>query len=193
MPSLPFDASQAVTFDLERGQVRRGESEPGLFVPVPSLLALCEAAGPDATSALARSLGESIGQNVKKRLSQAGGDARAATSEAFVEHLAGELAVAGLGSLSIERWGRALVLVLDHAPLGAHGDKLVAGILATAVSAVTSTDARTVQLVREGARARFLVAGQAGIYKVEAWLGDGVSWGEALVRLHEPSTAGGAA
>ena len=36
--------------------------------------------------------------------------------------------------------------------------------------------------------ASFLVTGHAGADKVRAWLNDGVSWGDALVRLHGPSS-----
>ena len=36
--------------------------------------------------------------------------------EDVLDHLGGELALLGLGSLGLERWGRALVLTVEGAP-----------------------------------------------------------------------------
>jgi hypothetical protein len=109
--------------------------------------------------------------------------------ESVLEHLGGELALAGLGSLGLERWGRALVLVVDQSPLGANGDPLLESVLAAAVEAAAGRSARAVLLGRDGVRARFLVTGDAGVAKVKAWLAEGSTWGDALVRLHAPARA----
>jgi hypothetical protein len=79
---------------------------------------------------------------------------------------------------------------MDHCPLAAQGDRLLASLLGAAICAATGTESRCVPLCRDGVRARFLVAGAAGADKVSSWLGSGVSWGEALVRLHGPKAAG---
>jgi hypothetical protein len=188
----PFDASKAVTFDLVRGHLRTGDSAPGVLVPAKALAELCAKVGDDAADSLGRALGDAIGARVARRLAGADGGVRGAPVEAFVEHLAGELALAGFGSLGAERWGRAMLLVVDHCPFGASGDRLLATLLGAALSVATGTDATCVLLARDGDRARLLVAGSAGADQVRSWLGSGVGWGEALVRLHGPSSAGGA-
>lgn len=113
---------------------------------------------------------------------------RAAGASAVVEHLGGELAMTGLGSLGLERWGRALVLVIDQSPLGAGGDGLLECVLAGALEAAVGERSTVVVLARDEVRVRFLVTGPAGADKVRAWLSEGVSWGDALVRLHDPQS-----
>ncbi len=192
MANPPFDASKAVTFDLSRGQIQK-DDEPRLLVAAGALLALCQAAGGDATSAFARGAGAAIGQSIASRFERTGSDARAASVETVVDHLSGELAVAGFGTLSAERWGRALVLVVDRGTGGAEGDRLLGVLLGSAVSKATKVEARCVQLARDGDRVRFLVCGPRGAEKVREWLSAGISWGEALVRLHPGSGKAGEA
>ena len=109
-----------------------------------------------------------------------------------MDHLGGEIAIAGLGALELERWGHALVLVIDHSPLGAVGDALIEAVLAAAIEAATGKRVRTLALARDATRARFLVAGGAAVEKARAWLSEGMSWGEALAKLHgRSSTARG--
>jgi hypothetical protein len=188
----PFDASKAVTFDLVRGQLRLGDSPPGVLVPAKALAELCAASGADAVDAMGSAVGASVGVRLAGRLAGADGGVRGVPVEAFIDHLAGELSLGGIGSLGAERWGRALLLVVDHCPFGAAGDRLVASLLGAAICSATKTDARCVLLARDGDRARFLVTGREAADRVSAWLGSGVGWGEALVRLHGASSAGGA-
>jgi hypothetical protein len=188
MNHVPFDPSKAVTFDLARGLVRQEGAPSGLIVPAEALAALAHAAGPEAASAFGRSVGEAIGRRVASRFTAADG-ARAAGVGAVVEHLGGELAMTGLGSLGLERWGRALVLVIDQSPLGAGGDALLESVLVGALSAAVGEPSNLTVLAREGGRVRFLIASRAAADKVRAWLDEGVSWGDALVRLHAPSSA----
>jgi hypothetical protein len=191
MANPPFDASKAVTFDLSRGQIQK-DDEPRLLVSASALVALCQAAGPDATSTFGHAAGNAIGESVARRFERAGSDTKAASIESVVEHLGGELAIAGFGAMSIERWGRALVLVVDRGPGGADGDKVLAPLLGAAISKAAKVEARCVRLARDGDRARFLIAGPKGAEKVRSWIMSGVSWGEALVRLHPGAQAGDA-
>jgi|SRR4051812_47456834 hypothetical protein len=193
MANPPFDASKAVTFDLSRGQIQKDEAEARLLVSAEALLSFCHAAGADATAAFGRAIGDSFGSAVARRFERTGSSARAAAVESVVDHLAGELALGGFGALSLERWGRALVLVVDGGPGGGEGDKLLAPLLAAAVSKATKTEARCVRLSRDGNRARFLITGAKGADQIRGWLLSGVSWGEALVRLHPPAASGGGA
>ncbi len=184
-PVLPFDPSKAVTFDLSQGLVHLEGAPSRLLVPAEALRALAEAAGPEAAAAFGRAMGEAMGRRAASRLG-AGTGVQEAPVEAVVEHLGGELALAGRGSLGLERWGRALVLVVDQSPLGAGGDGLLGAALSAALEAAAGREVRTLLLGRDAVRARFLVGGAAGVAKVQAWLGEGVPWGEALVRLHAP-------
>mgnify|MGYP000039915197 CR=1 FL=1 len=183
MPQIRFDPSKAVTFDLANGLVQLSGASARLLVPAEALSVLCEAAGPGASAAFGRAVGEAMGARVAARLS---GDAgvSAASVEAVVEQIGGELALGGMGALGLERWGRALVLVIDHSPLGPRGDGLLESVLAGALDAATGRSVRSLLLGREEGRARFLITGDAGLEKVTSLLADGLSWGEALVRLH---------
>lgn len=185
MTDVRFDPSKAVTFDLAHGLVHLEGAPARLLVPADALGALAGAAGPEAASAFGRTLGEAMGRRVASRLATAEG-VGAAAIDVVVDHLGGELALSGLGSLGLERWGRALVLVVDQSPLGAVGDALLEAALAGAVEAAAGKSVRTVLLGREGVRARFLVGGEAGAAKMKAWLAEGLAWGDALVRLHAP-------
>ena len=182
MPDTRFDPASSVTFDLTRGLVHLEGAPRRLLVPADALLALTAAAGAGATAAFGRSLGAAMGRRAAGRLSAGG--AGAASVEGVVEHLGGELALAGLGSLGLERWGQAAVLVIDGSPLGADGDALMEGVLAGAVEAAAGRAVQVACIGRDGARARFFLGSAAGVQKVRAWLADGVAWGEALVRLH---------
>jgi hypothetical protein len=185
MPDLRFDPSKAVTFDLTHGLVHLEGAPSRVLVPAEALLALAAAAGAEATAAFARTLGAAMGRRVSARLAEP--SVSGAAVEVVVEHLGGELALAGLGSLGLERWGRAAVLVVDQSPLGGAGDALLEGVLASAVEAAAGRSVRALRLGRDGVRARFLLGGSRGLEKVRGWLAEGVPWGEALVRLHVPA------
>ena len=182
MPEIRFDPSKAVTFDLPRGLVRI-EDAARVLVPGDALAALCESAGPGATAAFGRTMGEAMGARVASRLAGSAG-VNEASVDAVVEHLGGELALGGLGSLGLERWGRALVIVVTDTPLGPRGDGLLEAVLAGALDAATGRSVRSLLVSREEGRARFLITGDAGMETMTSLLADGLSWGEALTRLH---------
>jgi hypothetical protein len=177
-----FNPTGSVEFDLTRGQVKLGGDGERLLVPVDALLALCQAAGDEAARDFGRRLGTEVGRRVAARLTE--GVDRAPV-EAVVEHLGGELALMGLGSLGVERWGRALVVMFEGSPLGAIGDGVLAAILEGAVSRAFSRDASVVVLSRDDSALRLLVTGSGGAERVRALLGQGVVWGEVLTRLHD--------
>lgn len=187
MSNVPFDPSKAVTFDLAHGLVRLDEAAPRALVPAEALVALAAAAGPEATRAFAKALGEPLGARVARRLGGAQG-AQGSSVDDVVEHLGGELALAGLGSLGLERWGKALVLLVDQSPLSGSGDVLLAEVVASALSATTGRALQVIPLMREGARVRLLVSSEAAATKASTWLREGASWGDVLARLHVPSS-----
>jgi hypothetical protein len=193
MPEPRFDPSKAVTFDLGSGLVHLEGAPSRTLVPAEALGALCASAGPEATAAFGRAMGAPIGQRVASRFAGDGTEGvRAASIEGVVDHLGGELALLGLGALALERWGHALVLVLDHSPLPASGDALLEAVLASALEAATGRPAQTLAIGRDGARVRFLVAGRAAVEKARGWIAQGMSWGEAIAKLHgRPDAARG--
>src|SRR5262249_25959249 len=152
MPNPSFDPAKAVTFDLPRGQIRDGGTGARLLVPAPALLALCATASPDAVAAFARDVGDAMGAAVARRFETQGRGVGSASVEAVTEHLGGELAVAGFGMLSVERWGRALVLCVDHGPAHADADKILGPLLAAAVTRATGKEAQSLRLTRDGQR-----------------------------------------
>lgn len=184
-----------VTFDLAHGLVHLEGAPARVLVPADALAALCANAGTEAVAAFGSSIGHAMGLRVASRLaSLAASDeegrasgARAASVETMVDHLGAEVAIAGLGALGMERWGHALVVVIDHCPLGARGDRLLEAVIGGAISAATGRHARAVVLVREGVRARLLLTNPTAADRVKQWLEEGVAWGDALTRLHAPS------
>jgi hypothetical protein len=177
-----FDPSQSVKFDVARGAV---ELDGGacLLVPPAALIALCRGAGDEAKRDFGRSLGTELGRHVAQRVRAA-----EASVESLLEHLGGSLALVGLGSLGVERWGRALVLTVRGSPLGRDGDVLIAAVLEGALQRTLARDTAIVPLAREDDQVRLLVASPGAAPKVRAWLADGVAWGDVLARLHERSS-----
>lgn len=194
-----FDASKSVTFDLASGLVHLEGAPLRVLAPPDALLALAGAAGPDATRAFGRALGSPMGQRVAQRLAGAADGSehavRGASLEAVIEHLGTELALVGLGSLAAERWGRALVLVVDHCPLAAGtGDVLLAAVLESALAAATGRTASVGVVARDSVRARFFVGNATAMRKLHGLIGTGTGWAEAIARLHEgPAAARGGA
>ncbi len=194
-----FDPAAAVTFDMAFGHVHLDGAPNRVLVPAKTLLELALAAGEDALADLGHALGEPMGRRVGTRLSEEGdGDpaerrmraVRGASLEKVVTELSGELALAGLGALSAERWGRAIVWVVDQSPCGEDGDPLLAHILQAALRAMVDSPARLVPLQREGVRARFLVVSGAAVQDVRARLAKGDHWATVVAALHgkgEPS------
>jgi hypothetical protein len=181
MAEPAFDPSHLVKFDASRGAVELNGGAC-LLVPPAALLALCQGAGDEAKRDFGRTLGTELGRQVSNRLR-----ASDASVEKVVEHLGGSLALIGLGSLGVERWGRALVLTLSGSPLGREGDALVASVLEGALQRALARDTAIVPLSRENDHVRLLVASPGTAPKVRAWLSEGVKWGDVLARLHERS------
>jgi len=173
-----FNPSGSVNFDLVRGRVDCGGEH--VLVPADALIDLCRAAGDEALSDFGRRLGTAVGRRVSDRL---GDSATSAALEDVLDHLGGELAVLGFGSLGLERWGRALVLTIEGGPFGQQLDRLLAAVLEGALQRAFGRDGRAVKLVRDDRQVRFLITNATSASKVSEWLGSGVSYGDALTRL----------
>ena len=176
-----FNPSQSVRFDLARGVVSL-ESSQRLLVPAELLGELWAQASADLKRDFGRRLGTEIGRRVTTRL---GADrVEHAAIDVVVEHLGGDLALTGLGNLSLERWGRALVLTVADSPLHGPGDELLAAIVEGAVQRLLRRDTGVVVLTREDSLVRLLVVNPTTAQRVKDWLREGVAWGDALTRLN---------
>ena len=124
MPSPPFDQARTVRFDLARGSVVH-EGARHVLVPIDALDELAKSSAPVVT-AVAELIGAAMGRRIRTKL----GSPRGASLEAFANQLGGELAIAGYGTLALERWGRAMVIALEQTPLASS---LVVPLLASAL------------------------------------------------------------
>ncbi len=183
-----FNPSHTVEFDFARGVVALGASAPRVLLPADLLRDLVATVPVDSRTDFGRRLGTELGRRVAERL---GPEAADASIEGVVEHLGGEVALTGLGSLGLERWGRALVFAVTGSPLGAGGDELFACVVEGALQRLFGRDVRAVLLGRSGPTARLLVVNPRTAGQVRAWLDGGVGWGEVLGRLHEGGSAAG--
>src|SRR5262249_39709666 len=96
-------------------------------------------------------------------------------------HLAGELAVAGVGSIRLERWGRALLAVVANAAIG--NGAVLASILEGALGEATAREVACAVIAREEGAARVLVGSKAASERAVGWLAEGTPWGDVLARL----------
>ncbi|NLE84814.1 MAG: hypothetical protein GX607_00305 [Myxococcales bacterium] len=172
-----FDPTRAVVFDLAQGQLRDEEGIGRLNVPADALLRLLAGVGADARRDFGHGLGNEVGRRVQRRLGDAAKDAGA---EVWVEHLGGELALLGLGNLSFERWGKALVIAVAGAPQGA--EELVGSLLEGAL--LRALGREVVAVAMGGEPLRYALLNQRAGAQARAWLDEGASWSEVLERLH---------
>jgi hypothetical protein len=180
-----FDPRGAILLDREAGQLRVGASTPRVLVPAEALVALCGRAGEELTVALGQAVGEAIGARLRERFERAGGVGGASFS-VVVEHLAGEVGLAGLGALQAERWGKALALVVDRSPVAheAIGDVMLCGVLSEALRVATGTASAVVPVAREGTSTRFLVLGDGAVDGVLRELERGTTWSAIVSELN---------
>jgi hypothetical protein len=197
-----FDPSRCVTFDVEHGHVELSDGEAQLLVPVSALVSA--AAGGVAGRDLGRAIGAAALARVAKRIgaglaktgtmpppSNAWEAVRGAPLEVVVDLLGGELAVIGVGNLRVERWGRALVFVLDPCTIGEAGDALLCGALEGALGGVARREVAAAVIDREGAQARVLVGNARAVVAAAEQVRRGAFFTEVVQSLHRASPAGG--
>jgi hypothetical protein len=181
MSQRSFDPKHAVEFDLSKGEVKLVGASQRVLVPASALAALMAAAPAEAVRELGKAWGMEAGQRLRARV---GGELRQASLDQMVEELGGELALSGLGSLGIERWGRALVITVDGAPFGEAGRELVRSLVTSLLATAFERDVRLVKLAPEGSSDRFLVASAEASEDATRWLAEGQTLGQVLERLH---------
>lgn len=174
-----------LSFDLTGGLVRIDE-ENRLVVPVTALIALFRTASPKGRKAFGRAMGEAIGHVASSRLANQAEMPHAlvdASPALALSELSAAWALAGLGALDMERWGKALLLVVAASPLGEEGDELCETMLESALIAATDKPVRVAWIERKESLARFFVGSQAATEQMRTELERGTSWAEALRRL----------
>ncbi len=181
-------AERHVTFDLAKGQVKRdrsGGDERLVLVPPAALDDLGRAAGQEVARRFARTIGGGIGRRVAENLGSVDG-ALGASLEALVSELALEVAISGWGSLSVERWGRAMIVAIEYSPV--EDPQLIEVLVEGAIEAAAGRAVRGVSL--GGAATRILVASETTAERVRGWMAEGATGQDVIARLHTPGPAG---
>jgi hypothetical protein len=173
-----FDCIHAVRFDLPRGTVHaKGDSERIVLVPAAALDNLLREAPAAAADAFAAALGAAVGHRVASRLA----DAQTASVDSFVTQLAGEAAIAGVGAVAVESWGRALVVVVSGSPLA---DSVLLAFVTSAIEAACGLRPVCTLLARDHGTSRIFAGSQTGVDRLRASLASGLSWADAIERLN---------
>lgn len=180
MDTSSFDPTRAVVFDLQRGQVSLQGRSPVLVLAAEALAQLCGRLDAGALRQFGAVLGKQTGMRIRERI----GASASTTLETMVDQLGGEVSLAGLGSLSIERWGQALVVRVEGCPLGAPGHELMSAYVEAALQVAVEREVTALVLERGSESFRLLLCGKAGSARVKGWLSAGGSWGDALAALH---------
>lgn len=180
----PFDPTRAVVFDLERGRVAL-EGALAVLLPAEVVARVCAELDVAAVRQLGALLGREAGARVRTRVDEG------ATLESMVDHLGGEVSLVGLGTLSIERWGQALVVRVAGCPLGVRSSELMAGYVEAALEEAVARRPHAVVLEGGADAIRLLLCGKTAARHVTSWLASGRSFGDALAALHQASVAPG--
>jgi len=181
MDTSTFDPSEAVVFDLNRGQVTLEGAGQVLLLGADVVAAACAQLDANVVRQLGIALGKQAGTRVRARLATLG----APSLEVMVEQLAGEVSLRGFGALGIERWGQALVIRIEGQPLAAQGQELIGGFIEGALLASVDREVTAMPIERNAQSLRLLLCSKAASARVKTWLLAGGSWGDALTALHQ--------
>lgn len=179
MAAPAFDPNGAVKFDLKRGAASDARGERIVLLPSSAIEALAK-----SNEALVEKLGTELGRACGARVAQRlGGDAgvRASQLEVVVSHLAGEIAIAGIGAVHIERWGRAMICVVTNASVAS--DAFVGGVIAGALGAAAGRELVAASLGRDGDATRFFVGARGAADRARALASQGKRFTEVIAVL----------
>jgi hypothetical protein len=179
MPGPAFDPNGAVRFDITNGAASDARGTKFVLVPASALEAL-DRTTPGALAHIGAEVGRACGARIIAKL---GGDSevRGATLDVVVTHLAGELAIAGLGAVSMEQWGKALVIVITNPNVNSDG--FLAATLAGAVGVAVGREVSMVPIGREGNVVRFYIGTQQTMVRCRSLVSSGKTWMEILAAL----------
>jgi hypothetical protein len=176
-----FDPTGAVRFDLKAGSASDSQGARLVLVPSEAL----ESLGSEALAALGLAIGRACGARVASRLGGDGG-VRSTSLEVAVAHLAGELAVAGIGAVHVERWGRAMLAIVANP--GVADDAFVCAVLSGALSAASGRDVTAAALGREHAETRYFLGSAATAERVSELVASGKGYAEVVAILQGGSS-----
>lgn len=179
MAGPAFDPNGAVRFDLNRGAASDARGARLLVVPAAALEGIERAHAP-AVAALGTEIGRACGARVASRLGGDGG-VRGAQLEVVVSHLAGELAIAGIGSVHVERWGRAMVCVVANPSF--PSDAFLAAVLGGALGAASGREVAAASLGKDGNAVRFFIGTKATAERVRELVAQGKGFAEIVTSI----------
>lgn len=170
------DLNGSLRLDLPKGSAEvRGE--PVVVLPAQALETLLRAAPSASRVDMGRDVGILMGQRMANRLGGASG-VRSASTEDVVNAFAGEIALAGLGEVALERWGRAMVIALSGGPLS-NQTELLGGLVGGAIGAATGTQASAVSI----GHGKYFVGSARACEKLRDLLTSGTTFGDAVARM----------
>lgn len=184
----PRDGTLA--FDLAEGRVHLG-GEARVVLPASLVLTIVGAATVEMRETMGRAFGRSIGRVATIRMKE--GDFAAprtlveADPEAALSELGAAWALAGLGGLGLERWGKALVMTVDQSPFGPEGDDFMALVLASALEEATERRVFVTPLERTRSRLRLFVGNERAVAKIRTEIARDKPWAEVLSRMQSGS------
>ncbi len=181
--SRGFDPGAFYAFDLARGAVHTRHGERVLMLSADTLGPLVSTAAKFGDLTSIRTLGKRIGEDAARSL---GAEARSATPEAVVVHASGILSLLGWGTLALERWGQALAVVLEGAPV-LDAERL--GLAALLGGVLTSLGGRDVACVPAKDGLRFIIVHPSIAETVWNWTKEGGSVAEVISRLVPEASA----
>jgi hypothetical protein len=176
-----FDPTGAVRFDLRSGSA--SDSRGARLVLVPS--SALELLSSEALAKIGEQIGRACGSRVAARLGGDGG-VRSSDVEVVINHLAGELAVAGIGAVHVERWGRALVAIVANASIA--DDAFVSAVLSGALSEAAGREVSAAGLGHEGNQARYFIGSAATSERVRGLASEGKGYAEIVASLQGGSS-----
>ncbi|MFO0612586.1 MAG: hypothetical protein U0414_08370 [Polyangiaceae bacterium] len=209
MAAIAFNPSKAVVFDLARGAVHvggssstssssspadgRGAAPSHVLVPADLFATLVDHYAGSRT--LGHTIGGDIARRAAARIGQGSGTLRPPSAEPgrlravslneVVDLVGGELALLGLGSLRIERWGDAMLFALDPCALDERADAFVEGIIEGILEVGGGRAAHAAVIDRTNDTARVLVAGAAAVERARAMALVGTPFTEIVTELQE--------
>lgn len=181
------DFRGAIVADLPRGRIETRDRRRLVALPADWFITLLERASGDAVTALGAQLGQILEPDVRAVLD---GETEP-TPDDVAYALSAAMATRGLGTVSIERWGDALVLVWHDPPgKGPNWNEMAAEITASLVARITGLEVACAPIWDGTGDLRLLLSSRA----VCEMARERARQGETLpqILMHLESTAEGA-
>ncbi|MCP4674060.1 MAG: hypothetical protein GY854_00770 [Deltaproteobacteria bacterium] len=179
-----FDAAAFVAFDLKAGMIFSAGKEPLALVPLDVLETLAPGSQLDEA---AHRWGSIHGTRLASTVADSGDSIGI---EVLAEHVGGTIAALGMGRVSVEVYGDALMFraYTEGMQQGTDGrDALLGGFLAGFIGALT-TDSFDVLMIEQAAESRLFWAGNPdAVKRVRRWIEDGIEPLAAIGRLSKGS------